>query len=393
METEKKLKLLFAAAEYDVCSPTSAKHTCTLCKQQSAPKSIPGVYYAKTYTGKIVPLFKILFTNECVYNCNYCVNRRDRSSTPRAVFTPEELAKVFYRLYRKNIVKGLFLSSAIGDNARKTMEKMIISCEILRKKYHFDGYIHLKILPGAGSAEIEEAVKISTRVSLNMEAPTSGHLRILSREKRFNMLLSTLEMASNVIRSNKKNLSRNVSLSTQLIVGAANESDRDILSAAHAWRKKYNLSRVYFSAFTPIPDTPFEALTKAPILREHRLYQADWLFAFYGFTIEDIVFDKNNNLLLDKDPKLVWAENNLHLFPKEVNTASYEELLRVPGIGPLTARRIVEYRKENKFSRPSDLRKAGVILKRAYRFITLNGRPLTSAEDEDFLQELLPFNL
>jgi len=397
MDTEKKLRLLFASAEYDVCSPTSSSSSSSpppILRAHTAPiPIIPGVYYAKTSTGKIVPLFKVLFTNECTYNCNYCINRKDRSATPRAVFTPEELAKVFYNLYRKNIVKGLFLSSAIGDNARKTMEKMIITCEILRKKYHFDGYIHLKILPGAGNAEIEEAINLSDRVSINMEAPTQGHLSMLSPDKRFNMLLATLETIANILKNTKRRLYKNTTLSTQLIVGAANESDKEILAAAYLWRKKYNLRRVYFSAFVPIPKTPFENLPKVPLLREHRLYQVDWLFTFYNFTIEDIIFDKDGNLPVDKDPKLLWAENNPHLFPIEINTAQYEELLRVPGIGPLSAKKIVEYRRVSKFSNLSELKSMGVVVKRAFKFITLNGRLVTSLDEENCLQELLPFNL
>ncbi len=263
----------------------------------------------------------------------------------------------------------------------------------------------MKVLPGAGVDQMEKAVELANRVSLNLETTGPQKLKRLSPEKVSYSLYENLKTLSKVVQQ-RKPVPRDCqgseekiqdfipSLSTQLVVGPAGETDKEIVSLAEELHQEYNLRRVYFSAFVPIPETPLENFPSTPLIREHRLYQTDWLIHFYGFKARELVFDKNNNLPLDKDPKLVWAEKNMHLFPMEINKISYEELLRIPGIGPVSAKRILEYRRKNKICNLAELKNLGVATKRALRFILLCGKTPSQMLDRRYSEKLLlPLNL
>jgi len=387
-----KLQILSADAEQDVCSPH-------LRVMQGAP-TYPGIYPALLPNGKIINLFKVLLTNTCELNCLYCANRKNRNFI-RDEFTPQGLSQTFIQYLQKNFVQGLFLSSAIKDNPQKTMDKMLETCMILRKKYHYPGYIHLKVLPGSTPEQMEKATELANRVSLNLEAPSKERLKRLSPEKISFSLSENLKTLSRIVEQRKKGLQQvqalslpkgqdfAPSLSTQLVVGPAGETDRELVNLTGELHEKYNLSRVYFSAFVPIPQTPLENFSSTPLTREHRLYQADWLIHFYGFKAKEFTFDENGNLSLEKDPKLIWAEKNMHLFPIEINHADYYRLLRIPGIGPVSAKRIFEYRKKNKIRTLQELKSLGAVTKRAEKFILLDGKKTFSSLTKTTKEELL----
>ena len=341
-----------------------------------------------------VNLFKVMLTNVCTNDCGYCVNRVGRDK-PRAAYQPEELARLFMELQRKRLVRGLFLTSAIGVNPSQTMESMVKTVEILRQKHEFDGYIHLKILPGASFDCIEEGCKLASRVSINMEAPTVQHLARLSTKKDLNG--DILER----MRWVKQLTNRDESLvpsgqTTQFVVGAADETDRDILRTTQALYREIGLRRVYYSAFRPVRNTPLEWVHPALPLREHRLYQADWLLRIYGFSPQEVelALGGKGNLLLRKDPKLIIALRQSWLFPVDVNRASYDELLRVPGLGPVSAGRIVEARREYSIFSLAQLRKMRVRVGVATPFIWFQGMlgwekqtSFLPQLDEDMFQE------
>jgi len=365
MDTEDKLQTLVAAAEYDVCGHSS------LGLGSSDPLRF--IHRAALPGGGSVCLFKVLLTNVCVNDCAYCVNQIGRDVRRRA-FLPEELAKVFMELHRRKLVRGLFLSSGIGQNPSQTMESMVKTVEILRYRYEFKGYIHLKILPGASIDCVAEGCKLANRVSINMEAPTPRHLAKLSARK---------DLADGIVermRWVKKLITTGEGLvpsgqTTQFVVGAAGETDQDILHTTEALYNEIDLKRVYFSAFRPVRNSRLEGVRPAPPLRQHRLYQADWLFRVYGFSPQELelAVDNGGNLRLNRDPKLVIAQKQPWLFPVDVNTASYNELLRVPGIGPVSASRIVDARREHSIFSLQQLRKMGVATRRAVPFIWFQG--------------------
>lgn len=385
MSIRDKLQILSAAAEQDVCSPSYSRKKC-----------LPGIYPALLPNGKVINLFKVLLTNTCELNCLYCANRKNRNFI-RDEFTPEGLSQTFIQYLKKNFVQGLFLSSAIKDNPQKTMDKMLETCIILRKKYRYPRYIHLKVLPGSTLDQMGKAVELANRVSLNLEAPSTERLKKLSPQKISFSLLVNLKNLSELARKTKKT----VSVATQLVVGPSGETDKEIVHLTEELHQKYNLKRVYFSAFVPISDTPLENVPPTPLLREHRLYQADWLIHFYGFKAKEFIYDEKGNLSLEKDPKLIWAEKNEHLFPIEINSADYYQLLRIPGIGPVSAKRIIEYRQKNKIRNLQELKSLGAVIKRAAKFILLDGkrtepveksvlRPVMLIPSREFL---LPLNL
>ena len=365
MDTEGKLQTLVAAAEYDVCGHSS------LGLGSSNPLRF--IHRAALPGGGSVCLFKVLLTNVCVNDCAYCVNQIGRDVRRRS-FQPEELAKVFMELHRRKLVRGLFLSSGIGQNPSQTMESMVKTVEILRYRYEFKGYIHLKILPGASLDCVAEGCKLASRVSINMEAPTPRHLAKLSSRK---------DLADGIVdrmRWVKKLITTGEGLvpsgqTTQFVVGAAGETDQDILHTTEALYNEIDLKRVYFSAFRPVRNSRLEGVRPAPPLRQHRLYQADWLFRVYGFSPQELelAVDNGANLRLNRDPKLVIAQKQPWLFPVDVNTASYNELLRVPGIGPVSASRIVDARREHSIFSLQQLRKMGVATRRAVPFIWFQG--------------------
>lgn len=364
MDIVEKLKTLGSAAKYDVCAATGCGGS-----PRSAPQPRGAVCHSFLPDGRCVSLFKVLQTNSCLKDCFYCPNRVHRD-IPRTGFEPEELAGTFLDFYRRNYVEGLFLSSGICHSPSRTMEQMLKTVEILRFKYKFAGYIHLKILPGAGYDYVERAVSLATRVSINIEAPTADRLKNISNLKNFREeIIGRMQWIHDLSQKGQLPAGQ----TTQFIVGAAGETDSEILQASTRLYDAVGLRRAYFSAFQPVAGTPLENVPAAPVLREHRLYQSDFLLRHYGFNLKEIYFNNDGNLSLDLDPKMSFALNNPQLYPVEVNKASLHELLRVPGIGPTSARRIVNARREFRLNTLDELKNIGVVVKKASPFVQVNG--------------------
>ena len=367
VDTRQKIEALGRSAQYDLCGEACGSEAIRVRDDLGR-----WVYPAVLPDGKRINLLKVLLTNACENDCYYCVNRASRNFR-RISFTPEELAYAFDQMHRKGLVRGLFLSSGVC-NAARTMDRMIATVELVRRRYAFPGYVHLKILPGATFAHVERAVQLANRVSVNLEAPNPERLARIAPPKDFTAhLLQPLHWATRLIEESKGKRA-SVSQTTQFVVGAADETDRELLSTTARLYREVALARVYFSAFQPIAGTPLEDHPPTPPLREHRLYQSDFLFRQYGFTFEDLVFDDAGNLPSEADPKLTWAQAHPERFPVEVNRASREELLRIPGIGPTSASRILKLRRQGKLCELSDLRKIGAVAKRAAPFVLLNGK-------------------
>jgi len=373
-----KLNILSVAASYDnSCSSSGRKRETPAYGLKNSYLS--GIYYTWSSDGRCVPLLKILLTNYCINNCKYCINRRI-NDVPRAIFSPEEIAYLTVELYRKNYIEGLFLSSGIYRTPDDTMELMIRTASLLREKYLFKGYIHLKLIPGASPELIAKALKLADRVSSNLELPTEESLKKLAPEKSLPILLNPLKL----IRELYENKEIKAPASTQLIIGATPDSDKVILSLAQQLYAQKMVRRVYYSAYIPVnKDSDLPAIEEPPFLREHRLYQADWLIRFYGFQVDEL-FQEEKNLDLRVDPKFSWAMRNLHFFPVEITKADYWELIRVPGIGPSSAKKIMQARKYGVLSEEV-LKKLGIPLKRAKYFITINGKPLVDSKKEKAL--------
>ncbi len=379
METVEKLEMLVAAARFDICGYGG------LGSGRNSPLRF--IHRAALPGGGYVCLFKVLLTNICVNDCAYCVNQIGRDN-PRCSFQPDELAKLFMELYSKNLVRGLFLSSGIGQNVSQTMELMIKTVEILRFRYRFGGYVHLKILPGASFDSVVEGCKLADRVSINMEAPTTQHLAKLSSKKDLRGgILERMRWVRKLTTANERLVPSGQT--TQFVVGAAGETDRDILRTTEALYHDLGLKRVYFSAFRPVRGSRLESLPPTPPMREHRLYQADWLVRVYGFSPQELelALEKSGNLRLARDPKLVIALKQPWLFPVDVNTASYDELLRVPGVGPESAKRIIKTRGEHSIFSLEQLKKMRVLTKQAAPFIRFQGM-LSSEKQSSFLPQL-----
>jgi predicted DNA-binding helix-hairpin-helix protein len=328
------------------------------------------IYPAATPKGR-VPLLKILMSSECENGCLYCENRSSRSSR-RYRFEPEELARAFLEMESRGLVQGLFLSSGIDINPDATMERTISTVEIIRLKYGFQGYIHLKIMPKSSSSYIERAIDLADRVSVNLEAPTEHHLQKICPDKDFGALLNQMRKIKEVSEG-KASLSQ----TTQFVVGASDESDREILKTCEELYSKFGLNRIYFEAFRPVPNTPLEDHPPVPKTRQDRLYQADFLLRSYGFSFREFIFSEDGNLEPKLDPKLSWALHHPENFPIEVNKASFGELLRIPGIGPRCARSILELRRrEGEIRSACVLKACGVPFKRVAPFILVNGSRL-----------------
>ncbi len=327
------------------------------------------IFYASTPKGK-VPILKLMQTTMCDKNCVYCAFRRDRDQTIRMALKPEEVARGFMELYRAGKVRGLFLSSGIFGNPEFTMERMIDTVKILREKYEFKGYIHLKIMPGVSLQTVEEAVKVADRVSINLETTKEERLQSIAKGKSIlKDILPKMEYIDKLIRNSKGK-----SQITQMMVGVGDEKDEEIIRVVAYLNKRFKLSRIYFSAFFPVPHTPLENKPPENPLREYRLYQVDFLVREYGFSFEDFrPILKDGNLPLETDPKTAWAQVNKHLFPVEINTADYEMLIRVPGIGKKTAEEIIRRRKEKRIRSLEDL-KGIKNLKKILNYITLDGK-------------------
>ena len=430
-----KLQILADSAKYDVSCSSSGSHrknTGTIGNAHTA-----GICHSWSADGRCISLLKVLFSNKCVYNCEYCVNRRS-NDFPRASFEPDELARLTIEFYRRNYIEGLFLSSAVEVSPDHTAERILESLQLLRYKYGFSGYIHAKIIPGVSQELLHEIGLVADRLSVNIEMPTARSLQAFAPQKKpkeiftpmrqiTNSLIerNSLKGPGNMFRgiavnapehylkgfsreieekdkagssradrdtqdsitavSSARPLSRNrrrqgedfapAGQTTQMIIGAGGETDQSILNTSESLYRTFKMKRVYYSAYVPVVDSPMLPTRKTapPLAREHRIYQADWLLRFYGFSVKELFTEKSQNLDPDLDPKVTWALRNLDQFPVEVNRASYDILMRIPGIGAVSARRIVRQRRLSavKFD---DLKKMGVVLKRAKYFLTCSGR-------------------
>ena len=382
MELEKKLEILSDAAKYDVsCSSSGSSDRGG--KSSLGNTKASGICHSWSDDGRCISLLKILFSNHCIYDCQYCANRAsvDRE---RASFSPQEVARLTIDFYKRNYIEGLFLSSAVTKSPDWTMEQLLETASLLRNKYNYQGYLHLKAIPGADFKLIYQAGLLADRMSVNIELPSEKSLKKLAPQKEKAAILKPMQSIGTEIENNlverkkyKKQKDKFVPAghSTQLIVGASPESDRTIINLAEGLYDNFNLKRVYYSAYLPVSNSSLlPALNSSPPLkREHRLYQADWLLRFYGFKADELLSPARENLDLKIDPKADWALNNLDEFPVEVNTADYQMLLRVPGIGPRSAAKIVKARKEKKLNH-YNLKKMRIVLKRANFFITCDGK-------------------
>jgi len=366
VDVEQKIETLGDSARYDLCNACGAA-------TRSRDDLGRWIYPAALPDGQRVRVLKVLLTNVCEKNCYYCGVRASRD-VPRASFSPDELARAFDRMQRADLVDGLFLSSGVCVSADRTMERMIACVELIRNRYQYQGYVHLKLLPGASEAHIERALQLAHRVSVNLEAPNAERLAAIApRKAYFEELARPMRTAKRLIEASGGRLAP-AGQTTQFVVGAAGEPDREILSTTAQLYRQVGLRRAYFSAFQPVPGTPFDGREATPLWREHRLYQADWLLRFYGFGFEDLVFDDQGNLPRQADPKLLFARSHPELFPVEVNRASRQELLRVPGLGPRSVGRILRWRQQATLRELTDLSKAGAVAQRAAPFVLLAGR-------------------
>ena len=407
MTVMQKLEILTDAAKYDVsCSSSGVgrKGDGTGIGNTVAG----GICHSFSSDGRCISLLKILFTNECIYDCKYCINRKS-NDVPRASFTPDEICELTIQFYRRNYIEGLFLSSGILYSPTYTMELIYEAIYKLRTLYRFQGYIHVKAIPGADPEIIRRLGLLADRMSVNLELPTAEGLQRLAPNKHRKNILAPMRMIQQGITQNKNELMvyRHASSfvpagqSTQMIVGATPENDYQIMMVAENLYKKFDLKRVYYSAFVSVnEDKELPALPGGPpLLREHRLYQADWLLRFYGFEAKELLSEDKPNFNVLLDPKADWALRHLEQFPVEINRADYQTILRVPGIGVKSAQRIVRARKNGNLSF-EDLKKIGVTLKRALYFITCNGRMMYPTKlEEDYItrnlisnKEKLPFD-
>ncbi|WP_455013341.1 putative DNA modification/repair radical SAM protein [Hominenteromicrobium sp.] len=384
MDTMEKLRILTDAAKYDVACTSSGVDRAGV-KGGLGSAAACGICHSFASDGRCISLLKVLMSNVCAYDCAYCLNRRT-NETMRATFRPRELADLTISFYRRNYIEGLFLSSAVVGSPDYTCELMLQTLRILRVEYRFGGYIHVKAIPGADDALIRALGLLADRMSVNIELPSNESLTRLAPQKTKENILAPMTHIRDGIRENAHDLVRYRSAprfvpggqSTQMIIGATPESDRQILRLTEGLYRKYALKRVFYSAYIPlVEDRSLPALNTAPpLLREHRLYQADWLLRFYGFTAEEILDDAHPDFNPQLDPKCNWAVNHPEEFPVEVNRAPYEKLLRVPGIGVTSAKRILRARRTAKLDFDG-LKRLGVVLKRANYFITCQGKSIS----------------
>ncbi len=395
-----KLTILTDAAKYDAaCTSSGAQRGHKKGHIGNTSSSTAGCCHTFSADGRCVTLLKVLMTNCCVYDCKYCVNRCS-NDTRRAVFSPEELADLTIQFYRRNYIEGLFLSSGVLVSPDYTTERMIYCLELLRNQYRFNGYIHAKAIPGTAPELVTRLGLLADRLSVNIELPSEQGLTVLAPNKTKKAIFRPMGLIKNTLLENKEELVKYrhtprfapAGQSTQMIIGATEDSDRHILSLTQALYDKYRLKRVFYSAYVPVVEnTLLPALdTKPPLLREHRLYQADWLLRFYGFRAEELLDEDSPNFNPLVDPKCSWALSHPEFFPVEVNTASREELLRVPGMGMISVRRILYARRARKLDH-EDLHKLGVVMKRAQYFITCKGKLLDgiSQRQDSILRNLI----
>lgn len=397
MSVMDKLKILADAAKYDVSCSSSGSN------RRNDGTGIgntfaAGLCHSFAADGRCISLLKILFTNECIYDCRYCINRKS-NDVPRASFTPDEACELTMEFYRRNYIEGLFLSSGILYSPNYTMELICETVHKLRTEHRFQGYIHVKAIPGADPLLIQRAGYLADRMSVNLEMATAEGLREMAPNKHRRNILKPMRQIQNGIAENKNELTLyrhaphfcEAGQSTQMVVGALPESDYQIMSVAENLYDKFSLKRVYYSAFVNVnEDKALPAVSGGPpLLREHRLYQADWLLRFYDFKVDELLTAERPNFNMAIDPKADWAVRHLEVFPVEVNRADYRLLLRIPGVGVKSARRIIAARRFGSLTF-EDLKKMGVVLKRALYFITCGGRMMypTKIEEEYIVRNL-----
>jgi predicted DNA-binding helix-hairpin-helix protein len=354
-----KISVVGPSAKYDTCGPQDFGNT----------TNIPGVYHAKVGGGHICRLFKVLQTNACKNNCYYCAYRRDRSC--KRVFVPApEMAQAFDTVYKKRLVDGLFLSSGLVDTPSVTMTHILDTANILRTKYEYKGYMHLKLMPGTPQDCIEESLKVADRISINIESPTESDLSHVSPDKGLkNGFFDTLIKVKSAIARRKYYGKRIPSVTTQFIVGAGSEKDVDLIRVTDLLYKMFGLKRVFYSPFRPVDNTPLSEKPPESITRAHRLYQADFLMRFYRFKPTEIPLEEDGSLSWVEDPKMVWAQQNPQAFPMNLNTAGYWDLLKIPGVGPVTAKKILKMRTFSKIRDVQQLMGQRIAVSKLSRFV------------------------
>lgn len=391
-----KLQILANAAKYDVSCSSSGSNRKNTGKGIGDTGS--GICHTYTEDGRCVSLLKILLTNHCIFDCAFCVSRKS-NDVKRAAFTVDEVVELTMNFYRRNYIEGLFLSSGIFKNADYTMERLLRIVKKLRLEQNYNGYIHLKTIPGASEELVTEAGMYADRMSINLELPTEAGLKLLAPEKSHEEVKRELGLVQRKLiqfndeRKLIKSTPRFVPAgqSTQMVIGATPETDKEIMHTASAFYKNFSLKRVYYSGYIPISnDVRMPGLaTQPPLLRENRLYQTDWLMRVYGFNVEELLNDENPHLDIDIDPKLSWALRNLQYFPIDINTADYKMIMRVPGIGIESARKIVAARKFGNLY-IHQLRKIGIAYNRAQYFIRCADSPLQLGEyDQHYIRRLI----
>lgn len=399
MDIAQKLGILTDAAKYDAaCTSSGVRRGARPGMIGNTTSSIAGCCHSFSADGRCITLLKVLMSNACCYDCAYCVNRRS-NDTPRASFTPRELAELTIEFYRRNYIEGLFLSSGVLRSPDYTTEQMIAALRLLRQEYRFNGYIHAKAIPGTSPELVHQLGLLADRLSVNIELPSQQGLQSLAPDKTKEAILRPMGQIRDTAQENKRELVKYkhapafapAGQSTQLIVGATADSDRHILHLSESLYGKYHLKRVFYSAYVPVVENALlpSLDTKPPLLREHRLYQADWLLRFYGFRAEELLDEAHPDFNPYLDPKAHWAIAHPEQFPVDILRADMETLLRVPGIGPVSAKRIVSARRST-YLRFEDLQKLGVVMKRAQFFITCGGkmRPGLRFSPATLLQQL-----
>lgn len=394
-----KLTILTDAAKYDAsCTSSGVIRGSRPGMIGNTSSSIAGCCHSFSADGRCISLLKVLMTNYCVYDCKYCINRRS-NDTRRTAFTPRELAELTVQFYRRNYIEGLFLSSGVLRDPDYTTLRMIETLRLLRREFAFNGYIHAKAIPGTSPELVQQLGYLADRLSVNIELPSQKGLAALAPDKSKAAILAPMRLIEAQGLQNKEELAKYrhapafapAGQSTQLIVGATEDSDRHILHLSESLYDRYRLKRVFYSAYVPVVENPLlpDLHTKPPLLREHRLYQADWLLRFYGFRADELLDDQHPNFDPMLDPKCYWAITHPEQFPVEIMTADLGRLLRVPGIGPTGARRILSARRTG-LLHFDDLKKMGIVLKRAQFFILCGGR---MREGLHFTADTLAFQL
>ncbi|HEY5562001.1 MAG TPA: putative DNA modification/repair radical SAM protein [Clostridiaceae bacterium] len=395
MDIVEKLAILSDAAKYDVsCSSSGSTRTNKNNGIGNAESS--GICHSFTTDGRCISLLKILMTNICSYDCVYCINRIS-SDVRRAFLSPSEIAELTINFYKRNYIEGLFLSSAVYKNPDYTMELIIEAVTLLRNAYNFNGYIHIKVIPGTKTELIARAGRLVDRMSVNMELPSEKSLSLLAPQKTLHNIMSPMSFIhSNIITNiEEKRIFKSTpdfvpaGQSTQLIIGATNEDDLKIIRLTENLYKSFKLKRVYYSAYIPVSTNPLlPVIDKPPLLREHRLYQADWLLRFYGFKADELLTERKPFFDTNYDPKTDWALNHLGFFPVEINTAPPRTLLRIPGIGHRSVNKILALRRVHKIN-SDNLKKLGIVMKRARHFITCDGRYCGDMFNDFYIRNIL----